>query len=86
VSGPKLQHDAAQIVLWFRDLPQPTSFVTTRIEAEEAVRVFSGNSGPDSNRQIDFQSYPGGDHRSRTVVPCRELRALTIEWPSIKLS
>lgn len=83
MSGPKLASDAAQIVLWFKGLPQPTAFVTTRKEADDAARVYrDGGHGA----VVEFQSYPGGEHRSKTIVPASELWALTIEWPSIKLS
>jgi hypothetical protein len=36
----KLPKDGAQIVLWFRGLPQPSVFVTTRAEADRAMEDY----------------------------------------------
>ena len=38
----KMPKDAAQVVFWFKGLPQPTAFLTLRDEADKAVEAIKG--------------------------------------------
>ncbi len=72
--------DAAQIVMWFKGLPQPTAFLTTRVEADKAVDMFL------SDNHLTFLSYPDGRGvRSQSMFACADLRGVTIEYPAIQL-
>ena len=91
-SNMKMPRDAAQLVLWFKGLPQPTAFLTTREEAERVVGDFVlkvDQSGPASLKPTDvmrFLSYPDGRGvRSESVFAVEDLRGVTIEYPTIQL-
>ncbi len=77
----KLPKDAAQLVMWFKGLPQPTAFLATRDDADKAVSAFK--AGDD----VAFLSYPDGRGvRSESVFLHSELRGLTIEYNTIQLT
>lgn len=78
----KMPKDAAQLVFWFKGLPQPTAFLTTRVEADKTVALFKdGNAS-----YLSFLSYPDGRGvRSESVFNCSDLRGVTIEYPTIQL-
>lgn len=78
----KMPKDAAQVVLWFKGLPQPTAFLVERDEADSVVRQF--NVG---DPHIRFKSYPDGSgYRSDSTFLSSDLRGVTIEYPSIKFT
>jgi len=78
----KMPRDAAQLVLWFKGLPQPTGFLALRTDADRAVRAFS-----DREDLVEFQSYPDGRGvRSTSVFATADLRGVTIEYPTIQLA
>ena len=77
----KMPKDAAQVVFWFKGLPQPTAFLTTREEADKAVADFKAGS------DVSFLSYPdgrGGDEVV-TFLSYPDGRGVTIEYPTIQL-
>lgn len=90
----KIPKDAAQIVFWFNGLPQPTSFLVKRKDAEllmgEYNRVLNticadGEAGPVSF-PVSFKSYPDGrGYSSETTFNAFHLRGITIEYPSIAI-
>ena len=76
----KMPKDSAQVVFWFKGLPQPTAFLTTREEADKAVAFFKAGA------DISFLSYPDGRGvRSESHFLRAELRGVTIEYPTIQL-
>lgn len=76
----KLPKDAAQLVMWFRGLPQPTAFLVARKDADVAVEAFRGGL------DVHFLSYPDGRGvRSESTFLHSELRGLTIEYNAIQL-
>lgn len=76
----KMPKDSAQVVFWFKGLPQPTAFLTTREEADKAVADFKAES------DVSFLSYPDGRGvRSESHFLRAELRGVTIEYPTIQL-
>ncbi|ALH23473.1 hypothetical protein AVV49_gp72 [Pseudomonas phage PaMx74] len=76
----KMPKDSAQVVFWFKGLPQPTAFLTTREEADKAVADFKAGS------DVSFLSYPDGRGvRSESHFLRAELRGVTIEYPTIQL-
>lgn len=79
----KMPKDAAQVVFWFKGLPQPTAFLTTRAEADKAVEDFKHGK----NGFLSFLSYPDGRGvRSESTFNCADLRGVTIEYPTIQLA
>ena len=77
----KMPKDAAQVVLWFKGLPQPTAFLTTREEADEAIAAFM------AGHDVSFLSYPDGRGvRSESVFSVEDLRGVTIEYHTIQLA
>lgn len=77
----KMPKDAAQLVLWFKGLPQPTAFLTLREEADKAVQSFK------DGEDVTFLSYPDGrGMRSESIFAGDELRGVTIEYPTIQLA
>lgn len=77
----KMPKDAAQVVFWFKGLPQPTAFLTTRDEADKVVAAYRGG-----DEVVSFMSYPGGRGvRSESVFAVEDLRGVTIEYPAIQL-
>lgn len=77
----KMPKDAAQLVLWFKGLPQPTAFLTLREEADKAVQSFK------DGEDVTFLSYPDGrGMRSESIFSGEELRGVTIEYPTIQLA
>lgn len=77
----KMPKDAAQIVFWFKGLPQPTAFLTTREEADKVVAGFKHG-----DESVSFMSYPDGRGvRSESVFEVDNLRGVTIEYPTIQL-
>lgn len=78
----KMPKDAAQVVFWFKGLPQPTAFLTLRDEADKAVEAFRKRE-----ETISFLSYPDGRGvRSESTFRVDELRGVTIEYPTIQLA
>lgn len=78
----KMPKDAAQVVFWFKGLPQPTAFLTTREEGDKAMSAFA-----DGAEHVEFLSYPDGRGvRSQSVFRVDELRGMTIEYPTIQLA
>lgn len=76
----KMPKDSAQVVFWFKGLPQPTAFLTTREEADKVVADFKEGKDP------AFLSYPDGRGvRSESTFLRSELRGVTIEYPAIQL-
>lgn len=76
----KMPKDAAQLVFWFKGLPQPTAFLATRDDADKAVASFK------AGEDVTFLSYPDGRGvRSESVFLRSELRGVTIEYPTIQL-
>lgn len=91
----KMPKDAAQLVLWFKGLPQPTAFLTTRLEAEQALSDYllktdETNAHPASLKPTDvlsFKSYQDGSGmRSESVFAIADLRGVTIEYATIQLA
>lgn len=79
----KLPKDAAQLVLWFKGLPQPTAFLTQRDDADRAVADFKHGKEP----FLTFLSYPDGRGvRSESVFNMEDLRGVTIEYNTIQLA
>ena len=77
----KMPKDAAQVVFWFKGLPQPTAFLTTREEGDKVVAGFRGG-----DEVVAFLSYPDGRGvRSESVFAVEDLRGVTIEYPTIQL-
>ncbi len=77
----KMPKDAAQVVFWFKGLPQPTAFLTTRDEADNVLADFRGG-----DEAVAFLSYPDGRGvRSESVFAVEDLRGVTIEYPTIQL-
>ena len=77
----KMPKDAAQVVLWFKGLPQPTGFLTLRDAADKAVQAFK------DGEDVTFLSYPDGrGMRSESIFSGDELRGVTIEYPTIQLA
>lgn len=77
----KMPKDAAQVVFWFKGLPQPTAFLTTRDEADKVVAAYRGG-----DEVVSFMSYPDGRGvRSESVFAVEDLRGVTIEYPTIQL-
>lgn len=77
----KMPKDAAQAVFWFKGLPQPTAFLTTRDEADKVVAAYRGG-----DEVVSFMSYPDGRGvRSESVFAVEDLRGVTIEYPTIQL-
>ncbi|UYA98738.1 hypothetical protein P9A44_gp68 [Xanthomonas phage vB_Xar_IVIA-DoCa5] len=77
----KMPKDAAQLVFWFKGLPQPTAFLTTRPEADKAMLSFAEGDG-----NVEFLSYPDGRGvRSQSIFRVEDLRGMTIEYPTIQL-
>lgn len=78
----KMPKDAAQIVFWFKGLPQPLAFLTTREEGDKAVQDYR-----EQETYITFLSYPDGRGvRSESTFDRESLRGLTIEYPTIQLA
>lgn len=78
----KMPKDAAQVVLWFKGLPQPTGFLALRDAADKAVEDFK--AGAD---HVTFLSYPDGRGvRSESSFRSADLRGVTIEYPTIQLA
>ena len=78
----KLPKDAAQIVFWFKGLPQPTGFLVLRDAAEQLVKDFQGGA-----EHLTFLSYPDGRGvRSESTFRSADLRGVTIEYPTIQLA
>lgn len=78
----KMPKDAAQLVLWFKGLPQPTAFLTLRDDAEKVKRAFV----EEPRGSVTFLSYPDGRGvRSESVFACEDLRGVTVEYPTIQL-
>ena len=78
----KMPKDAAQVVFWFKGLPQPTAFLTTRDEADQVVAAYRGG-----DEVVSFMSYPDGRGvRSESVFAVEDLRGVTIEYPTIQLA
>lgn len=76
----KMPRDAAQVVLWFKGLPQPTAFVVERDEATAVERQFAVG-----DPHVRFKSYPDGSgYRSDSSFLSSELRGITVEYPSIQ--
>ena len=77
----KMPKDSAQVVFWFKGLPQATAFLTTREEADKVLADFRGEQPV-----ISFLSYPDGRGvRSESVFARYDLRGVTIEYPTIQL-
>ncbi|UGL62870.1 hypothetical protein [Xanthomonas phage MET13-T1] len=77
----KLPKDAAQLVLWFKGLPQPTAFLVLREEADRAVQSFK------DGEDVTFLSYPDGRGvRSESIFSIDDLRGVTFEYPTIQLA
>jgi hypothetical protein len=77
----KMPKDSAQVVFWFKGLPQPTAFLTTREEADKLVAAFRAEEP-----HLSFLSYPDGRGvRSESTFLRYELRGVTIEYPTIQL-
>lgn len=77
----KMPKDAAQLVLWFKGLPQPTAFMTTREDADKAVAGYRHG-----DEYVTFLSYPDGRGvRSESAFEVDGLRGVTIEYPTIQL-
>ena len=51
----KMPKDSAHVVFWFKGLPQPTAFLTTREEADKALAGFRGG-----DEVVTVLSYPDG--------------------------
>lgn len=78
----KMPKDAAQLVLWFKGLPQPTAFLTTLAEAETCLERIG-----DGADQMEFLSYPDGSGmRSHSIFQVADLRGVTIEYPTLQLA
>ena len=78
----KMPRDAAQVVFWFKGLPQPTAFLTLREAADKAVEDFKAGE-----EYITFLSYPDGRGvRSESSFNTADLRGVTIEYPTIQLA
>lgn len=78
----KMPRDAAQLVLWFKGLAQPTGFLVLRKDADDAVRDFK-----EGEAILQFLSYPDGRGvRSESLFSTADLRGLTIEYPTIQLA
>lgn len=78
----KMPKDAAQIVLWFDGLPQPTAFLTTRVEADVVLADFR-----EDKPYISFFSYPDGHGvQSESVFSLYDLRGVTIEYETIQFA
>lgn len=76
----KMPKDAAQLVIWFKQLPQPTAFLTTFDDARAALDDFR------KQEDISFFSYPDGRGvRSESTFSHSELRGITIEYPTIQM-
>lgn len=79
----KMPRDAAQVVFWFKGLPQPTAFLTLRDEADKVVEGFKRGK----EDYLTFLSYPDGRGvRSESTFRVDELRGVTIEYPTIQLA
>ncbi|ATS92251.1 hypothetical protein JTY56_gp72 [Xanthomonas phage Bosa] len=77
----KLPKDSAQLVLWFKGLPQPTAFLVLREEADKAVQAFK------AGEDVTFLSYPDGRGlRSESIFARADLRGVTFEYPTIQLA
>ncbi|UQM93888.1 hypothetical protein vBSmQDWS359_50 [Stenotrophomonas phage vB_Sm_QDWS359] len=78
----KMPRDAAQVVFWFKGLPQPTAFLTLREAADKAVEDFKAGA-----QHVTFLSYPDGRGvRSESSFNTADLRGVTIEYPTIQLA
>ena len=78
----KMPRDAAQVVFWFKGLPQPTAFLTLREAADKAVEDFKAGA-----QHVTFLSYPDGRGvRSESSFNTADLRGVTIEYPTIQLT
>lgn len=78
----KMPRDAAQLVLWFKGLPQPTAFLSTREDADKALADFRAEKP-----FVTFLSYPDGSGvRSESAFAGDDLRGVTIEYPTIQLA
>lgn len=83
-NAPKsdLPRDAAQLVLWFKGLKDPTVFVVAEVDAQNSLDAF--NKG---NEFVTFKSYPfmNAGVRSESLFLSSDLRGITIEVPTIKM-
>lgn len=78
----KMPKDAAQVVFWFKGLPQPTAFLTLRDAADKVVEDFKAGA-----QHVTFLSYPDGRGvRSESSFLSADLRGVTIEYPTIQLA
>lgn len=90
----KIPKDAAQVVFWFDGLPQPTSFLVKRKDAESLMAEYTDmlNNMPEDGATgrasfpVSFNSYPDGrGYSSETTFNAFNLRGITIEYPSIAI-
>lgn len=78
----KMPADAAHVVLWFKGLPQPTTFMVERVEADKIIRAFKVG-----DPMLQFQSYPNGSgYRSDSTFQTSDIRGVTIEYPSLRFN
>jgi hypothetical protein len=78
----KMPRDAAQLVLWFNGLPQPTAFLVLREAGDKALEDFTAGA-----EEVRFLSYPDGRGlRSESVFLTENLRGVTLEYPTIQLA
>lgn len=79
-SSVEIPKDSAKVVCWFKGLPQPTAFLTTRVEADKVISDFYKELPV-----VSFQSYPDGSGaRSESVFSRHDLRGVTIEYPTLQ--
>lgn len=85
----KIPKDAAQVVFWFDGLPQPTSFLVKRKDAESVMAEYTdmlNNVLGLVSFPVSFKSYPDGrGYSSETTFNAFNLRGVTIEYPSIAI-